>query len=114
MRIVGTVGIILYGFAAVYTGIAQQRLGLRADAIDCAYRVQLLRDRMVALLERSHRLAGGDPQEHVISNLLRETRAACAADDAHTAQLEEFERRLEAFRRHRALEAEAADALLAL
>ena len=113
MRIAGTVGVILYGFAAVYTGIAQQRLGLETEAIDCAYRVRLIQDRLVALLERSHRRSGVDPQEHVLSNLLRETQAACAADDAHRERLEMLEQRLEALRHNRALEADAVDELLA-
>lgn len=79
IRIVGAVGAILWGVVGISKGLAQQTSGLPPEEIDCAYRVKLLRDRVVALTERSPHQRANDPQNDVVSNLIRETRTACAA-----------------------------------
>lgn len=114
MRIVGLVGVIAYGAVGAAVGVNQQRLGLAPDQIDCAYRVELLRDRVVALTERSVQQSLHDPQDDVVSNLIRETQAACASDERHVAALERLWTRLRAHQRVRAQEAEARRELLAL
>ena len=115
VRIAGSVAIIAYGVLAIYNGIAQQRVGLDSEAVDCSYRVRLLRDRVVALTERSPQQSRGDPQDEIVSTLIRETQAACAATDADsTRQLEEIQQRLHAHLQLRAREAEARRDLLAL
>jgi hypothetical protein len=79
IRTVGAVGAILWGVVGISKGLAQQTSGLAPESIDCAYRVKLLRDRVVALTERSPHQRANDPQNDVVSNLIRETRTACAA-----------------------------------
>ncbi|MBK6916697.1 MAG: hypothetical protein IPH07_04780 [Deltaproteobacteria bacterium] len=78
IRLVGVSAAILWGVVGVSRGLAQQSVGLPSGEIDCAYRVQLLRDRVVALTQRSPSDRATDPQDHVVSNLIRETRTACA------------------------------------
>lgn len=79
IRIVGAVGAILWGVVGISKGLAQQTSGLAPEEIDCAYRIKLLRDRVVALTQRSPHQRANDPQNDVVSNLIRETRTACAA-----------------------------------
>lgn len=115
MRIVGAVGAIVYGVTGIALGIAQQRPGLPPDEIDCAYREELLRARVVALIERSLQQTLQDPQDNVVSTLIRETQAACAAKDAESARrLEELEAVLHRHLQRRRREAEDRRALLAL
>jgi hypothetical protein len=114
-QIVGAVGAIGYGVTGIAMGLAQQRSGLSPDEIDCANRVELLRARVVALLERSLQQSLQDPQDHVVSTLIRETQAACAANDDESARrLEEIESAFERHLDHRRREAEDRRALLAL
>lgn len=112
---VGTLAVILYGIGGIYTGIAQQQLGLPPGEIDCAYRVELLRDRVAALTQRSPQQSLRDPQDDVVSTLIRETQAACATKDAQSArELETIASKLREHLRLRAREAEARRDLLAL
>jgi len=113
---VGAVGAILWGVVGISRGLAQQRSGLAPEAIDCAYRVKLLRDRVVALTERSPHERAEDPQDDVVSNLIRETRAACAArgDIESTKHLDDVAARLRDHLELRLREAQARRALLAL
>lgn len=99
MRIVGLSGMTAYLVAGGYAGISQQRTGLSDGAIDCDYRVELLRDRIVAAVERprhnAHDLAG----DEVVSTLLRETQAACAHRSTPLRRnLEALDRALGGFR----------------
>jgi hypothetical protein len=113
VRIVGLVGIIIYGVAGAGLGLAQQVLGQPTTKIDCDYRVRLIRDRTLALTERSSTVARGDPQDDAVSNLIRETLAACAGTDAQP-KLETLENLFDAHRGRRSFELEATDAVLAL
>jgi hypothetical protein len=114
IRGIGLIGVILYGIAGALTGLAQQRRGLGTDQIDCDYRVELLRDRVVALTERSPQHSLRDPQDDVVSTLIRETQTACADDDAQSARLQLIGERLREHQRLRAREAEARRELVAL
>jgi hypothetical protein len=114
-QIVGAVGAIGYGVAGIAMGLAQQRSGLPPDEIDCAYRAELLRGRVVALIERSLQHSLQDPQDHVVSTLIRETQAACAAtDDESARRLEEVSATFERHLSRRRSEAEDRRALFAL
>ncbi|HRI07483.1 MAG TPA: hypothetical protein PKW35_06685 [Nannocystaceae bacterium] len=72
----------------MYVGLDQQRLGAPAASIDCDYRVDLVRDRLVSLLEQvgppgdSRATAAGER----FSNLLQDTRAICAAQGSDVAR----------------------------
>ena len=114
VRSFGLIGVILYGVAGAFTGLLQQRSGLGTEQIDCDYRVELLRDRVVALTERSPQQSLRDPQDDVVSTLIRETQTACADDDAQSARLQLIGERLREHQRLRAQEAEARRELLAL
>lgn len=96
VQVTGSVAAILYGVAGVSMGLAQQRSGLAPGEVDCSYRVRLIRDRVVALTQRSPRLSEEDPQDDVVLNLIRETQAACSADAARIQDLERIERGLRA------------------
>lgn len=96
VQIIGSVVAILYGVTAVAQGLAQQRSGLAPGEVDCKYRVRLIRDRVVALTERSPRHREGDPQDDVVLNLIRETQAACSADPPSVEALERIEASLRA------------------
>lgn len=115
LQIAGIVGVILYGVTGIALGLAQQAEHLPAEQIDCAYRVFLLRDRVVALTERSAHHAAADPQDDVLSNLIRETRQACARrDPKSTPALEAIAERLREHLELRARDAQARRELLAL
>ena len=97
------VGTIVYTIVGASMGIAQQRIGMAAGHIDCEYRVTLIRDRVVALLERSPQQAADDPQESIVSTLIRETHKACAQTDAEsTRKLEIIDAQLREHQRVRA------------
>lgn len=113
VRTVGLVGIIGCGVAGAGLGLAQQVLDQPPEAVDCEYRVMLIRDRVIALTERSTSFARGDPQDDAVSNLIRETQAACAGTDAQP-KLDTIETLFEAHRSRRAQEMKATDAVLAL
>jgi hypothetical protein len=99
----------------VVLGLAQQAAKLPAEQIDCAYRVQLLRDRLVALTERSARFDAPDPQDDAVSNLIRETRQACASRHPETiGALDAIAVRLREHLELRTRDAEARRELLAL
>ena len=115
VRIVGAVAAIGYGVTGVYLGIAQQTIGLPPEQVDCKYRVQLLRDRVVALTERSTAEAANDPQDNVVSTLIRESLAACAERDPQSSkELERIAAILRDHLEHTAREADARRELLAL
>ncbi len=96
VRVGALVAAILWGIGGTYAGIRQQQAGLPPDAIDCSYRVDLLQDRVVAQIETSP-AAGRGLGDDRISNLLRETQAACSAKDERIAQ------RLDQIRNHHAV-----------
>ncbi|MEM7157515.1 MAG: hypothetical protein AAF799_32040 [Myxococcota bacterium] len=114
MRVIAIVGAILYGVVGISLGLAQQRSGLAPGEVDCPYRVRLIRDRVVALTQRSPSFRDGDPQDDVVLNLIRETQAACTADAASMQTLEKIEAQLQAHVEHGALESEIRRELLAL
>lgn len=73
-----------YAIVGIYAGLAQQALGADKASVSCEYRVDLARDRLIALFDRSP-LRWPDHDEHAaadLSNLLRETLALCAGSDA--------------------------------
>ncbi|MCA9649639.1 MAG: hypothetical protein H6712_06620 [Myxococcales bacterium] len=96
MQVTGSVAAILWGVTGVAMGLAQQRSGLAPGEVDCEYRVQLIRDRVVAMTQRSHRFRDGDPQDDVVLNLIRETQAACTADATSIEHLDLIEASLRA------------------
>lgn len=116
IRTVGALGAILWGIVGISKGLAQQSPTLASDSIDCAYRVKLLRDRVVALTERSPHDRANDPQDDVVSNLIRDTRAACAArgDFESTKRLDQVAARLREHLLLRDSEDQARRELLAL
>jgi hypothetical protein len=113
VRLVGALVAILYGVVGIYDGLAQQRSGLAPGEIDCAYRTRLIRDRVVALTERSPAHDARDPQPDVVSHLIRETVAACSENADSVHQLELFESHLRAHVERRARDKEASHELLA-
>ena len=114
VRLVGALIAILYGVVGVYGGLAQQRSGLAPSEIDCGYRTRLIRDRVVALTERSLPQSAGDPQPDVVSQLIRETLAACSDDATSVRRLESIEAHLAAHVERRARDVRARHDLLAL
>ncbi len=74
---------ITWAGVGIYAGLAQQDLARRWADVVCEYRVELVRDRLINLLEQ----APGHfstPAGAKFSNLLRETRAICAGSDPAT------------------------------
>ena len=81
-------------------GLRQQIPGLPNDQADCPYRVELMRERLLALMDRSppssRRFAAdwradtGSEADEDFANLLRETHAAC--DDASPETAHKLER----------------------
>lgn len=74
---------IFWATVGIHAGLAQQDLVRRPANVVCEYRVELVRDRLINLLEQ-------DP-DHIslpagatFSNLLRETRAICAGTEPAT------------------------------
>ena len=96
MRVAILVLALLWGVSSTVQGVRQQREDLPPDAIDCSYRVELLRDRVVAVMDQLH-LQDLDGTRDSLTHLLRETQAACAAKDQRLA------RRLEQIRARYAL-----------
>ena len=59
-------------------GLWQQIPSLPEDQADCNYRVELMRTRLIALMDRSPgRADAGSEADDDFANLLRETQAAC-------------------------------------
>jgi len=115
LRIAGIAGIILYGIAGIALGLEQQAASLPPEQVDCAYRVHLLRDRVLALTERSAHFVAVDPQDDVVSNLIRETRQVCARRDPESIPaLDAIAVRLREHLELRNREAQARRELLAL
>lgn len=99
MRIVGLSGMTVYLVTGGYIGVSQQRVGLSSEAIDCDYRVELLRDRVVAAVDRPRHTARDLAGDEVVSTLLRETQAACAPRSTPLRhRLEALDRTFEAYR----------------
>ncbi len=113
MRIFGFVALIGYGVLGAYQGVVQQRVALSPGDVDCPYRVSLIRDRVVALIQRSPHQSLHDPQDDVVSTLIRETQAACPDSDAQQ-RLQSIAQRLHAYQRNRAEDAKARHELLAI
>jgi hypothetical protein len=60
--------------------------GLSDDQADCPYRAELMRERLLALMDRSpSRAAAGSEADDDFANLLRETHAACGNASPETA-----------------------------
>ncbi|MCA9680716.1 MAG: hypothetical protein KC457_00855 [Myxococcales bacterium] len=96
-------------------GLWQQLSGLSADQTDCEYRTELMRERLMALMDRpistSWRSEPGrvDLEAHDdFANLLRETHAAC--DDASPELAQKLDRIDEIFDRDRERRKDAAAA----
>lgn len=76
-------------------GLRQQLPGLPDDQADCSYRVELMRLRLLALMDRSPssasrfavdwRADAGSEADEDFANLLRETHAACGDASPETA-----------------------------
>jgi hypothetical protein len=113
VQLVGALVAILYGVVGVYGGLAQQRSGLAPSEIDCGYRTRLIRDRVIALTERSPAHSADDPQPDVVSKLIRETLAACSDDAESVRRLESIDAHLHAHVERRALDIQARHELLA-
>ena len=78
IRIVGAVVLIVFTLWGVGIGLWQQTPGLPEDQIDCDLRAELMRNRLLALMDRSPSRADTGAEAHDdFSNLLRETHAAC-------------------------------------
>lgn len=81
--VVAAVAAIFYAVVGIYAGLAQQDIVARPDTVVCEYRIDLVRDRLVALLDQKpQRWAEHDASAAAdLSNLLRETQALCAGSD---------------------------------
>ena len=81
--VVAAVAAIFYAVVGIYSGLAHQDIVARPATIVCEYRIDLLRDRLVALFDqRPQRWADQDASATAdLSNLLRETQALCAGSD---------------------------------
>lgn len=84
IRILGAVVLIAFALWGVGLGLRQQIPGLPDDQADCPYRVELMRMRLLALMDRSPvrltadgRADAGSEADEDFANLLRETHAAC-------------------------------------
>ena len=111
IRILGAVVLIAFALWGVGMGLRQQVSGLPDDQADCSYRVELMRERLLALMDRSppssrrfpagasRRFAigwaagwgadAGSEADEDFANLLRETHAACrdaSPETAHTLE----------------------------
>jgi hypothetical protein len=84
IRILGAVVLIAFALWGVGMGLRQQIPGLPDDQADCPYRVELMRMRLLALMDRSPWSAGNEADED-FANLLRETHAACGDASPETA-----------------------------
>ncbi len=79
-----SVAAAVYVISGVYVGLAQERVGLSRTEARCDYRVELVRDRLVTLLQQSRppghpsAIAAGER----LSTLLHETQAMCSAQDS--------------------------------
>lgn len=81
LRIGGTVAIVAYVFLGVGMGLFQQDPELPSGEVDCDYRIELIRDRLVSYMDRSTQAPPRDPAaDEKFSTLLRKTRAACAVE----------------------------------
>ena len=90
-------------------GLWQQIPGLPEDQADCPYRVELMRVRLLALLDRSPSRAGTETEaDDDFANLLRETHAACR--DANPEVAHKLERIAEHHDRERARRQQSAEA----
>ena len=72
-----------YAVVGVYAGLAQQDIVAGPATVVCEYRLDLVRDRLIVLLDQKPErwVAQGEPAEAEFSNLLRETQAHCAGPD---------------------------------
>ena len=115
IRLTALVGVILWGVVGAVLGVAEQRAGLQAVAIDCGYRVQLLRDRVVALMDSPPAALRRDRSDDQVSTLLRETQAACSSKDERLAKrLRDLSLHLQRFRERQHHDEQAIKELLAL
>ncbi|HVH98968.1 MAG TPA: hypothetical protein VM869_09665 [Enhygromyxa sp.] len=85
IRILGAVVLIAFALWGVGMGLRQQIPGLPDDQADCPYRVELMRERLLALMDRSPRTATGSEADEDFANLLRETHEACGDASPETA-----------------------------
>jgi len=97
----------------VALGLWQQLPNLPKDQTDCDYRVELMRTRLLALMDRSPLRADiGSEAHNDFSNLLRETHAACGDASPELAHKLERIRELHARERDRRQQSAAARAEL--
>ncbi|MBK7824182.1 hypothetical protein [Nannocystis sp.] len=76
---------ISWAAVGIYTGLATQNPARQSAAGFCEYRVELVRDRLINLLEQAPGQIS-TPAGAKFSNLLRETRALCAGRDPETTR----------------------------
>ena len=74
---------ITWAAVGIYQGLAMQDSARQPAAGFCEYRVELVRDRLINLLEQAPGQVTA-PTGAKFSNLLRETRAICAGTDPAT------------------------------
>lgn len=77
IRILGAVLVVGFVLTGALTGLRQQIPGLDSEDIDCDFRTEILRERLLNTMERPV----GARTEAAFANLLRETTAACADQD---------------------------------
>ncbi len=86
LRIGGTVAIVAYVLLGVGMGLLQQDPELPPGEVDCDYRTELIRDRLVSYMDRSNQAPPRDPEaDEKFSTLLRKTRTACAVENPELA-----------------------------
>ncbi|MEZ4453525.1 MAG: hypothetical protein R3B09_28960 [Nannocystaceae bacterium] len=70
----------------MYEGLSLQQEGGSKPTNRCDYLVDLVRDRLVTLLEQSYRPDRSALAGERFSTLLRETRASCSAQDSELSR----------------------------
>jgi hypothetical protein len=112
VHIVLSVAGVLYALVGAYAGAIQMTVGLPQNEIDCAYRVHLLRDRVI------DHMKGPQPRSpkvgEITSTLLRETQAACSTSHPDLARsIENLDAQYGAFRERSLQDVQARQELLA-
>lgn len=85
IRVYVTVGIVVYAVSGIYLGLAQQSLVYPVANLDCGYRIDLARDRLLSLMEQAPRVRSSKAEtaSHQFSNLLQDTQARCGSTAEH-------------------------------
>ncbi len=113
----GSLVTIAYIVVGLYLGLAQQLLVRPVENLDCDYRIDLVRDRLVSLIEQAPRvrIERARKGKHKFNNLLQDTQTRCSATDPELkAKIHEIRRMYNEFNDRSAAESAAIERLLDL